>query len=481
MSTRKIRYKLPPLCVTFSLAFNMVACMTVGPDFEQPSLKAIEAYQTEGFANSSAISGGETKKALPQSSVWYQLKDPDLNRLLKLMEDNTDVQIAYKRLLVAKNLDRDTKLDSWPQPDTQFTAVEKRDSESKSFPAEKDGGAYQDYNLTESITWELDWIGRLKRSRESADANVMSLQAQLNEIRLLTQAEIVRQYCLLRGVQAQLLATRGNAARQKDTWSLTQSRLDAGVATPVDVARAKSQYYATLSSVPPLESQQKQALHRLSVLTGQSARATYQDLIKPKKMPLLPLVSEISLNPNNVLKKRPDVQAAEANLRRAVADIGVKQALWFPKITLLGDLGLASENLNDLSEGASVFNLFGVRISWAILGFTRLDVIASRAELNADIAYKEYKQKVLLALEEVENALVAYESTQSVTQYLEQSATAAKQATELAQQRYEGGVINFIEVLDVERRQLEIENELAGAKTQAALAMVNLYLSLAED
>jgi multidrug efflux system outer membrane protein len=298
----------------------------------------------------------------------------------------------------------------------------------------------------------------------------------------------VQQYFIYRGAQAQLASTGANAERQEQTWRLTQIRLDAGVATPIDVQRAKSQYYATLARVPPLEQLLKGAQHRLAVLTGvgtwqQNSSPLFAGLLAelkaPAEIPPLPEAAQWQVGPGTILRQRPDILAAEFALRQATANIGVAQAQWYPKITFLGDIGLAADAAEDVGGSDSLFSLLGVRLQWAGLGMMRVNNRVKRAKILAETAHAQYKKTVLLAFEEVENALVNYQSRQAVAQHLTQGATAAKRAADLAQARYEGGVIGFIEVLDAEKRQLDIETELAAAKTQEAIAAVAVMRSLA--
>ncbi|MEJ2754957.1 MAG: TolC family protein, partial [Gammaproteobacteria bacterium] len=146
---------------------------------------------------------------------------------------------------------------------------------------------------------------------------------------------------------------------------------------------------------------------------------------------------------------------------------------------LLADAGLASENVSDLGDGDSVFTLLGVGVQWSGLGVFRVKNRVKRAKALAEQAHAEYKKVVLLAFEEVENALVNHRSTRAITQSLALSAEAARSAARLARERYEGGVIGFIEVLDAEKRLLDLESQLAAAKTQEALAVVALMRSVA--
>lgn len=459
---------------------NLSAC-TVGPDYTAPAwvddiarTGVIQNSKQDDQADDDAL-GGETK------SVWMSFDDQTLQELLNMaLTYNADVSIAMANLKRASTTLRDAVLDLVPQPLTTADATEQEDSQTQSFSRNQTSGRYQDYQIRQSFNWEIDLIGRLKRLNESERAGVQIEAEQLAHTMILTQAAVVEQYFLLRGAQAQLLATGENAKRQRETWQLTQSRLDAGVATPIDVQRAKSQYYATLAGVPPLGQQVKAAQHRLAVLSG---RGTWQEtlpaLLDQVPMPALPDEVQLTVNPQTLLRARPDILAAEQALKKATAHIGVVQAQWFPKISFLADVGMASENADDLFSSDSVFSLLGVSVQWSGLGFARVNNRVERAEIDAELAHAHYKKIVLLAFEEVENALGHYHSAKNITAHLTLSAQAAQKAAALAQARYEGGVIGFIEVLDAEKRQLDIETQLALAQTQEAVAVVALLKSAA--
>ena len=232
-----------------SVGLLLIGCITVGDDYRTKKYELAESYKRQGFVNSAELNEvdrfneSQISKASATGSLWQLLDDATLQYLLTLaVAENKEVKRTFQSLLLAKTVDHDSTLDLLPQPITTFKGEEKRDSQRRSFPAENGGKAYQDYNLSQSFTWELDWVGRLKRLNESTKANVMSLEAQLALVRLVLRSEVVRQYCIARGTQVQLNATQGNAERQKETWQLTQSRFDCGVSTPVVFAPAKNQF-----------------------------------------------------------------------------------------------------------------------------------------------------------------------------------------------------------------------------------------------
>ncbi|MEJ2681765.1 MAG: efflux transporter outer membrane subunit, partial [Gammaproteobacteria bacterium] len=444
------------------------------------SLDSSKRDPAQSATDLSAPEQNALEQNVASSSAWAVFKDDTLDALRQqALEHNTDIAIAYANWLRASTTVRDAQLDFWPQPLTTAQFDEKEDSMNEAFPAVHQGEAYQSHRITQSFNWELDVVGRVRRLSESARAALSAQTQELMQWKMLTQAEVVRYYFILRGTQSQLASTRTNAQGQRETWELTQSRFEAGAATPIDVQRAKSQYYATLAALPPLERTIVAAQQRLAVLTGVESAPWRERLKASTPLPVIPDPAQWDITPQRILQHRPDVLAAEARLHQATADIGVVQAQWYPRLTLLADAGLASENVSDLGDGDSVFTLLGVGVQWSGLGVFRVKNRVKRAKALAEQAHAEYKKVVLLAFEEVENALVNHRSTRAITQSLALSAEAARSAARLARERYEGGVIGFIEVLDAEKRLLDLESQLAAAKTQEALAVVALMRSVA--
>ncbi|HVV70456.1 MAG TPA: TolC family protein, partial [Verrucomicrobiae bacterium] len=258
---------------------------------------------------------------------------------------------------------------------------------------------------------------------------------------------------------------------------LTTAKLKAGRATELDTQRARAQLNATLAAIPPLEAAVKHSIYRLSVLTGQQPVVLEPELTSVAPIPTLPELVNIG-NPADLLRRRPDVRAAERTLAAATAGIGIQTASLFPRVFFNGNAGFSASRIGALGNPATDTYSFGPQITWAALdlGHVRARIRAAHAQADAQLA--GYEKTVLLSLEETENALVDFGKEQARRDYLRRSVEAAASATALARERYEGGVADFLPVLDAERTQLDVEAQLARSETRTATSLVAIYKAL---
>jgi multidrug efflux system outer membrane protein len=288
---------------------------------------------------------------------------------------------------------------------------------------------------------------------------------------------LARNYLELRGVQNQLVVARRNADNQRQTLQITQARLEGGRGTELDVARARAQLNITFASIPPLEAAIARSIHRLSVVTGQQPAALVPELDQTAAMPALPALVAVSA-PELLLRRRPDIRAAERQLAAATARIGVEVADLFPRVTFNGRVALQAETISGLGGPASDAYAFGPRITWAALdyGHVRNRIKAAHARAEANLA--TYEKIVLTSLEETENALVEFGREQARRDFLKESAEASRSAASLARQRFENGATDFLTVLDAERVLLEAESQLAQSQPRTATALIAVYKAL---
>ena len=261
------------------------------------------------------------------------------------------------------------------------------------------------------------------------------------------------------------------------TLQLTQARLDAGRGTEFDTSRAQSQLSTTLATIGPLEAAVARSIHRLSVLTGREPNALTALLEPARELPLLPQLTAVG-DPAGLLRRRPDIRVAERQLAASTALVGVAIGDLFPKVTFTGNFSYAATEPGYFGQSASRGYVIGPGISWAAfdLGRVRAEVAGSRA--RADVALAGYEQTVLRALQETEDALVTHARTRESLQDADDAAEASRTAARIARTRYEGGMVDFLDVLDAERTQLEAESRLAQSRTDAATSLIALYKAL---
>jgi multidrug efflux system outer membrane protein len=324
--------------------------------------------------------------------------------------------------------------------------------------------------------WEIDVFGRVRSAVRAAAATAEGFEATLEDVRVSVAAEVGRNYFELRGLQQQIAVTERSLANQQETLRLTRVRRDAGFGEEQDVASAAARVSAIDASLPPIRAALSAREHRLAVLIGVRPGELAADLT-PRTYP--PLAKALPLgDPASLLRRRPDVRAAERRLAAANAREGVAAAELYPRITVTGFLGLLAGRGNLFGTGDSRAWAVTPALSWA--GF---DLGSAKARLRgANAATEEslaaFEQSVLLALEETENALVAYRAQQQRLVNLADQARESTRAANIARTRYREGLADFLQLLDAERTQLQAEDAVAQAEAGVFTSVVAVYKSL---
>lgn len=453
---------LLPLCLLSSCA--------VGPNYKTP-----ETPVSESFANKKQGSYSSEKTI---SEWWRKFNDSKLTSLVERgLSNNHDLRIAAARVEEARALRRQVRFDFFPTVTSSGGYTNSRSSLARSggFPGVSRDAEVYDVGL--DATYELDIWGRVRRSNWAARFDVEAAEALRHDTMVLLSAEIARAYLELRGLQNQLAVAQRNAQNQRDTLKLTESLLQGGRGTELDTSRARAQLNSTLAAIPSIESAIAQDIHRISVLVGEQPSALTPELSKPKPMPSLPSLVRIG-NPAELLRRRPDIRAAEAQLGAATERVGVATADLFPRVTFNGSVALEAETFTGLGKSGADAYSFGPRISWAAFDIGRVmaQIQATQARTKQKVA--EYEKSVLVALEETEDALVDFGRQRARREFLREAATASEQAAKLARERYQTGVATFLEVLDSERVMLEAQSRLAESETLTATAQVAIYKAL---
>jgi outer membrane protein, multidrug efflux system len=458
---------LVTLIALIALAAALAGC-AVGPNYVKPDTKVAAEFVG---ARDGAYSSGEA-----QARFWTQFNDPTLDRLTdEALAANHDLRIALGHLLEARALRRGAQFDLAPTVTASGGYTRQR------FPqVDSPTGApltTRFYDAGFDASWELDLFGRVRRNVEAQSAEVQGAEAGLRDAQVSVTAEVARTYFELRGEQTQLAVARRNVDNQRETLDLTQARLEAGRSTELDTSRAQSQLSATLATIGPLEASIARSIHRLSVLTGRQPDALDALLAPAHDLPELPQISAVG-DPAGLLRRRPDVRVAERQLAASTALVGVAIGDLFPKVTFTGSFSYTAPEIGALGESSSRGYLIGPGISWAAfdLGRVRAQVAGSRA--RADVALASYEQSVLRALEDTEDALVTHARTRSSLKDATDAAQASQTAARIARTRYEGGLVDFLEVLDAERTQLAAEDRLAQSRTEAATSLIAVYKAL---
>jgi len=477
-----------------ALALALVGC-SVGPDYQAPQAKTPSAYNDVNHpkknpADSIALS------SQPSPLWWKSFKDPQLDSLIdRAIAGNISLQQAVLRIAGAREQVTQAKGAWMPSVNASAKATRQQlglrgELESTGAQGKIDALSPEAASAIDTATdpiniyqgsfdasWELDLFGGTRRSVEMADAQTQSSVESRNDALVSLQAEVARTYLQLRGAQTVLAAIQTQIDVAQQTLELTQSQAQHGLAPQLDVENSRAQLGSLRAQLPQYESQQRQAMNGLAVLLGQLPGALDGALTQFKPLPPIPAVVAVGV-PSELARRRPDVRKAEADLHAATANIGVSVAQLFPSISLTGQFGMRNSDSGYLTDWSSHFYSFGPQVSIPIFQGGRLvsSVRLSRAQqANAVLSYR---QTVLTALQDVDNALVNYRTDQDRVNGLEESANALQTSFELATDGYKKGLSSFINVLDAQRQLAQARQQSAEAKVQTSTDLVTLYKSL---
>ena len=446
----------------------LLAGCAVGPNYVKPDLPVAQTF--------AGAAGGPYSSEEARAKFWTQFGDATLEALVDAaLEANHDLRIALGHLVEARAERRQAQFDLAPTVTMSGGYTNERFSQVQSLTGSALDARYYDVGF--DAFWELDLFGRVRRNVEAQSAQLQGAEATLHDAQVSVTAELARTYFELRGEQTQLAVARRNVDNQRATLQLTQVRLEAGRGTEFDTSRAQSQLSATLATIGPLEAAIARSIHRLSVLTGREPNALNALLAPERELAALPQFTAVG-DPAGLLRRRPDVRVAERRLAASTALVGVAMGDLFPRVTFTGSISYAATEPGYLGTSASRGYVLGPGISWAAfdLGRVRAEIAGSRA--RADVALAGYEQTVLRALEETEDALVTHARTRDSLKDATDAADASRTAARIARARYEGGMVDFLEVLDAERTQLAAEDRLARSRTEAATSLIAVYKAL---
>lgn len=448
-----------------------LASCAVGPNYHKPEVPVAQKFEAAGQTY-------DTTGEVAVAQFWTQFNDETLNGLINdALLANHDLRIALARFSEARAARGESKFDLAPTITASGGYTEQLATRDEA--AALQGGVRKTklYDAGFDAIWELDFFGQIRRNIEARTADAQSAEAALRDAQVIVTAEVARTYFELRGQQSQLDVARRNVENQRSSLNLTNARLDAGRGTEFDTSRAQAQLSSTLATIAPLEAAVARSIHRLSVLTGREPTALTTPLSASTPLPPLPQVIAVG-NPADLLRRRPDIEASERALAADTARIGVAVADLFPHVTFTGSLGYAAGKSDALGDAGTGTRLIAPGISWAAfdIGRVRAQITGARARANGSLAV--YEQTVLRALEETEDALVTHARSRERLEHVADSARASGVAANLARARFDGGIVDFLEVLDAERTQLEAEDQLAQSRTDTATSLIAVYKAL---
>lgn len=472
------------------LVFSVTGC-TVGPNYQRPAVPVPDHF------------GATTRPATGHVDFarwWTSFDDPLLNSLIdRAMAGNIDLKIAEARVREARAQRNVVAADAYPNVNTNASYRRTHTSENafdvNARPGTTTTGGttgntgqqFGAFNLPGTTTdlfqagfdasWEIDVFGGVRREVEAAEADIGAQIESERDTLVTLLAEVARNYLELRGYQQQIEIAGRNVKIQQDAVEVAQSKARLVGGSELDVARAQALVASTQSQIPTLQTLRDQAAHRLGVLVGQEPRTLIAELEELKPIAKGPPEVPPGL-PSDLLSRRPDVRRAERQLAAATSRIGAATADLYPKFSITAALGLQSEKFKNLGDWGSRFWNIAPGVSWNLFDAGRIHAnIQVQTERERQAAL-QYQSSILTALEDVENALTAYDKEQSRRQLLQESVDKSRRAVELANTLYQGGARDFLNVIDAERALALAEDQLVQSDRLIGTDLVALYKAL---
>ena len=448
-----------------------VSGCTLGPDYRGAPPVAKTAFDAPTFKR--APQQGVSSTA-PEAATWWEpLGDAQLNRLVEAALTNSpDLRAAEARLRQSRAGLRQKKRDGLPKIGGTAAYLH---AELPGTPLET--SQLEFYNLGFDATWEADLFGGKRRAVEAASADAQAAEADLADAHVQLSAEVAQAYVQLRDGQQRLALVQQSVEVESRALTLTQQRRERGVASDLDVERIRTQVENTRAALIPLDEQVTEALDQLAALTGREPGALDAELTASAPLPHLPEVTPVG-DPASLLRRRPDIRAAEFQLVSKNAVIGERIADWFPKLTLIGDLGFSAAEPGNLISSQNFMWLGAPLLQWNALDFGRTRAKVEQARAGFDEAQAKYESTVLGALRDANVALSRYGHQRESVVRLRSVETSATHSAVLTEQRYRAGTTSALEWLDAERTRFSAEQNRISADADLLKDYISLQKSL---
>lgn len=439
------------------------ASCAMGPDYTRPDIDTADTFRM-------SETEGESIANLPW---WELLKDEELKRLIRRsLVENKDLQLAVASVEEFQARLKTARTDFIPQADANLNAPVLGRLNGFATPGFATPFAYFGQG---NLNWELDIWGRIRRSTEAARAELMAREENRRAVVLQLVSGVAQSYFDLLQFDMQLDIARRTLLSWEESVTIARARLRQGVSSKLDADQFEAERANAAARVAELERQMVQKENELSVLLGHNPipiprGRSLTDQVFPPEVP--------AGLPSELLQRRPDILRAEQTLVAATARIGATKAARFPRLSITGLLGVASPQLSNLLDGGNEFGQAGLGLAGPVLDAETLGFEQQAAEAQARQVLAQYEQTILVAFQEVEDALVAVRTVGTQRQAQEDQVKALRSALHLANLRYKGGITSYIDVLIAKRNLFEAELALAETHRLHLVSVVQLYKAL---
>ncbi|AON57005.1 efflux transporter outer membrane subunit [Herbaspirillum seropedicae] len=463
------------LLLALACALSLAGCAS-GPDYTRPQVDMPAAWTPEAPWRSM-----QPADATPRGPWWERFGDAQLNALQQqALAGNQTLAIATARLAQARAQLNVTGAAQTPQVNLNARAARSRISANRpltNYNSPNFSTVQNDFALGASVSYEVDFFGRVQRSVEAAGAAAEQSAADLENTRLLLTAELATNYFNLRELDVELDVVRRAIALQRQALELATARHDLGATSGLDMAQQQALLDSTLTQIDLLGRQRAQYEHAIATLTGTPAPAFS---ITPSLTPITPPAIPVGV-PSDVLERRPDIAAAERAMAAANAQIGVASAAYYPSFMLQPSYGVDSRNWATLFNAPSLLWSLGVSASQSLFdgGRLRAGVDFSQAGYEATVA--SYRRTVLTAMQEVEDGITGLAALERAYAQSQLAIASARRVLEIASSRYEGGATPYLDVITAQQSLLNSERQAAQLMGQRLLVSVFLIKALGGD
>ena len=462
---------------------TLAAC-AVGPNYRTPQLSLPEHFAATPVADTGAVAPAPP---IELATWWHALNDPELDSLIeRAVRANPDVQIALERVQAARTVAYGSFSSVLPQGGASAGGGRGTGSDlgrgraSQQLVSAENGAGLSQVNLLAGFdaAWQLDLFGKYRREIEAARADAQAAAAARNVVLVAVIADVARAYVDLRGLQMRSAVLHSALELLQQSLQIETERYQRGITNELDVTLATREYDSLQAQVVRLDAQVSAAEYAIATLLGRYPQELLQELAPQQALPIVPPAVAAGL-PVDLLRRRPDVQVAERELAAATARIGVAAGSLFPSIAFTASIGLQHQGWGSTPPSLSqhIWSA-GPAAAWPLLDFGALDAQLQVANLETRALLVNYKKVIQTAVQQVDTLLSAYAAEQQSLASLGEALVASRRAVTLANERYNRGLTDFLNVVDAERQAYTIEDQYAQAQATACEEFVALYQSL---
>lgn len=449
----------------------MQGCTTLGPDYEEPQVQWLDEWETRLYGQLSVPDPAAEADEL--GFWWRSFNDPILNGLIEeARRENQGLRIAGLRILESRaqlGIATGAKYPQVQQASGSLARTEAWQTEGDN-SGDRDGRS--DYNVGFDANWELDFWGRFERGIESADAAFFASITNQRNVQVLLSAQVAQAYYAYRTTTAQIFIARENAEVQKRSFEITTQLFESGQDSELDLQQAKTQYLATLATIPQLEINLQQVGNALSVLLARPPGVLPELAGVDKSLPQLAPVMITAL-PAQLLMRRPDIRTSAWQVAAQSAQIGIAEADLYPSLSLFGSIGWSGNSESLPLDAASVS--VGPSFRWNLFNYGRLENNVRVQDARLQQAIESYQNTILQASREIDDAAISVVKTREQGEILERSLQAAQRALTLSSTRYREGYSNFQRVLDAQRALAAQSNSVVTNQGAHLAAVIEFY------